>query len=133
MAFGQTYNLVSDMNLTLVMNGVPVLGAEVTQTYHWHWGEKPVTRVEVTDEEGKVFFPKTTGRAWMGWLPHEPVITQNMFATLDGKMFKLWFMSKHNYDDNGEVPGRKLILRCELTDTPGPHFDTQTFGICTLE
>ncbi len=133
LALGLKYDLVSDINLTLLLNGEPVQGVEVTRKYHWTWGEYSKTRVKSTDGDGKVFFPKESGRAMMAWLPHEPVIPQTLTAVVGGTVYKLWYTSKHNYDDLGEVPGRKLNLRCELLDEPRAHFDTQTFGICVVE
>ncbi|HBO2935110.1 TPA: hypothetical protein L4R50_000104 [Pseudomonas aeruginosa] len=133
MAFGFKYDLVSDINLTLLLDGEPLQGVEVTRKYHWTWGEYSRTRTQSTDSDGKVFFSKESGRAMMAWLPHEPVIPQTLTAAVHGKIYELWYTSKHNYDDLGEVPGRKLNLRCELRDVPRAHPETQTYGICIVE
>lgn len=133
MAIGLKYDLVSDINLTLLLDGEPVRGVEVTRTYHWTWGEYSRTRVKSTGSDGKVFFPKESGRALMAWLPHEPVIPQTLTAVVGGATYELWYTAKHNYDDLGEVPGRKLNLRCELRDEPRGHRETQTYGICVVE
>lgn len=132
MAFSKTYYLFSEVNGTVFLNGKPLPGAEVEQEYQWKDTIKN-TRV-TTDANGRYRFPAVTEKSFL-WsvLPHEPVVFQNLRIHYQGKVYKGWAQTKHNYDNNGELNGRPFQLRCELTDEPGPHPEIGSFGICTQE
>lgn len=132
MAFSKSYYLFSEVKGAVFLNGKPVKGAEVEQEYNWHWKKEKKSSVTKTDEQGNFHFPTVTGKSMTaGLLPHEPVIVQYLRIRYEGKEYQGWFHTKHNYDDLGELKGRPIRLKCELTDEPGPHPEIESFGICT--
>lgn len=132
MAFSKTYYLFSEVKGTVFLNGKPVQGAEVEQEYNWHWKKEKKSSTTTTDEQGRFSFPTITGKSISaGLLPHEPVIVQYLRIRHEDKEYQGWFHAKHNYEDLGELKGRPIRLKCELTDEPGPHPDIESYGICT--
>lgn len=133
MAFSKTLYLFSEVEGTVVQNGQPVAGVEVEQEYHWRWGDVRRRTTVTTDAQGRFHFPEATGTSLTASLvPHEPVITQRITLRHQGSEHKGWVFTKHDYDRLGEVQGRRLSFVCDLDSTPGPHPETQTFGICVL-
>ncbi len=132
MALSKSYYLFSEVKGTVYLNGEPLPGAEVEQEYQWK-DTKKSSRV-TTDQNGRYQFPAVVEKSFL-WslLPHEPVVFQNIRIHYQGKSYKGWSQTKHNYDNNGELNGRPFKLRCELTDEPGPHPEIGSFGICTQE
>ncbi|RZI58286.1 MAG: hypothetical protein EOP37_16505 [Rubrivivax sp.] len=132
MAFFKPFTLFSATEGVVLLEGRPVEGVEVQQYYFWHWGDKEATAVTHTDANGRYQFPAITGRSiTANLLPHEPVIQQNIRFVHQGKTFKGWGHSKHNYEDLGELGDRPIRLVCDLKDEPGPHPEINSYGICT--
>jgi hypothetical protein len=134
MAFFKTFTLFSAVEGIVLLEGRPVEGVEVEQTYYWHWGDKRGTTVVRTDAQGRYQFPVVTGRSiTANLLPHEPVIDQDVNFVYKGKTFRGWFHSKHNYGDMGELPGKPLRLVCDLRDEPVGRPEIGSYGICTVQ
>lgn len=132
MAFSKTLYLFSAVEGTVLLDGKPVAGVEVEQRYHWRWKDKRGTEKTTTDTSGRFQFSTITGKSMTaGLLPHEPVIVQNIVFRYQGKEYEGWYQSKRNYEDLGELGGKPLRLKCELTDQPGPHPESNSYGICT--
>lgn len=131
--FSKTLYLFTEVDGVVLLDGRPVPGVEVEQDYHWHWGEQERSARVTTDAQGRFRFPEVTGRSWTaGLLPHEPVINQRITLRYQGRQYKGWLHSKHNYDRFGEVPGRPLALICDLSHPPLPHPEIGSFGICVM-
>ncbi len=62
------------------------------------------------------------------FLPHEPVIFQKITIQYKGHKYIAWQHTKHNYDDLGELKGKRLIMNCELSNEVKD--DGVYFGIC---
>ena len=133
MAISKTLYLFSAVEGTVLRNGQPVEGVEVEQTYHWHWKDQRGTVVVKTDANGHFRLPAVTATSWTAaLLPHEPAIGQRITLRHAGTAHKGWVMTKHNYDVQGEVPGRPLHFTCALEEEAVAHPETATFGICRL-
>jgi len=135
----KTLTLFSEIRGRVMQDGKPVSGAEVERSYRWHWKDQVGADKTTTDTHGEFSFPAVTGSTFLGSLmPHEPVIEQTIIIRTGGNEYQAWKYSKHNYDANGEFPGRTLRLRCDLADAPTYHLiDTKAKlgyqGICILE
>lgn len=127
--FGTNY-LFSDVNGTVVMNGVPVEGADVTQVTLWKKaGNLPVVK-STTDSQGRFSFPAITRSAGVSNLiPGEIAIVQKINISFNGNDYRGWLNTKHNFDKEGER-GRPLQFLCELTHVPANTGDD--FGVCRL-
>jgi len=62
------------------------------------------------------------------FLPHEPVIFQKITIQYKAHKYIAWQHTKHNYDDLGELKGKRLIMNCELSNELKD--DGVYFGIC---
>ena len=134
MAFSKTLYLFSEVEGTVLLNGLPVEGVEIEQTYHWRWKDEKGSKKTITDAAGKFSFPVITGKSLTaGFMPHEPVIVQYLRFRFEGKEYKGWYHSKRDYENLGELDGRPIRLKCDLNDEPGPHPEINSFGICTSE
>jgi len=127
--------LFSEVRGSVLWDGVPVSGAAVVRSYSW--GDKQGGDATVSDAKGEFQLPPIVGRSLLAWLPHEPMVHQTITIQHQGTTYEAWSFFKHNYDLNGELDGRPLRLRCDLTDTPsritiGPHGQSY-FGLCSLD
>lgn len=136
MAFGKV-NLSSKVHGTLLENGQALANIKVTRSLHWQWGDETFTETTTTNELGQFSFSaKTVSSFTAKIMPHEPVIEQKIVFTVAGKDYEGWTYAKHNYDDLGELQGKALILKCELTSEPeyrktyGLH---GAYGICEFQ
>lgn len=127
-------NLSSEVHGTLLNNGQPVANADVTRSLDWQWGNERFRDTTTTNQQGQFSFPaKTVSSLTAKWFPHEPVIEQKIVFTVGDTEYEGWTYAKHNYDDLGELQGKRLIFICELTDEPeyrktyGVH---GAYGIC---
>jgi len=122
--------MFSEVTGFVTLNGEPVKGAEIDQVYQWSWDEKKEEAQTTTDDQGVFTFPLCEKSGVISSImPHEPVIFQQITIKYQGKNYVAWQHSKHNYDLYGELKGKKLVLRCELSDQP--RNDGYVFGICT--
>jgi hypothetical protein len=122
--------MFSEVTGTVTLDGQPVKGAEIIQIYQWAWDEKKEEAQTTTDAQGMFKFPlREKGGIISNVMPHEPVIFQQILIKCQGKEYVAWQHSKHNYELDGELKGKKLALRCELSDQP--RNNGVVFGICT--
>lgn len=139
MAFARTLTLFSEVSGVVVRDGQPVPGAEVERRYIWHWKDQTGSDKAVTDANGQFRFPAVTGSSFFGALiPHEPVVQQTIVIRSGGSEFQAWKYTKHNYDADGEFPGHRLRLRCDLAHESSYHLIDDKAklgyqGLCTLE
>jgi len=130
------YYIFSEVRGVVVSNGKPVVGARLERSYSWSWKNRKGQDETVTNDKGEFYFPEITGFAWLGWLPHEPVIRQNIQIKYEGKSYEAWFYFKRDYDRNGELGGKPLDLYCSL-QAPSESLETGVVGavatgICRL-
>ena len=125
--------LFSEVNGVVLLDGKPVQGVEVVQTYFWHWGDKKGKTVAQSDALGRFHFPLITDTSLTAvLLPHEPVIEQTINLYYQGREIRGWFHANHNYEPLAET-GTPLDLVCELNNAPAAHPDIRSYGMCTLK
>jgi len=135
----RTLTLFSEVTGVVLRDGKPVAGAEVERRYIWHWKDQKGSDKALTDAKGEFKFPAITGSTFLGSLiPHEPVVQQSIVIRYSGSEIHAWKYTKHNYEANGEFPGRKLRMRCDLNGQPTYHLvDDKAklgyHGICILD
>lgn len=129
-AMAQMY-LFSEVHGVVTHQGKPVVGAIVEQHYVWHWkNERGQTQVN-TDAEGKFRFPAIVKSSLMASvLPHEKIIEQTILIKHEGNTYKAWVFDKSNYNQNGELKGKPIVIECELQN-PLTH-KGDIYGICEL-
>lgn len=133
MSFFDNYVMFSEVIGKISLNNVPVKNAQIERYYRWAWDDKKETDTAVTDENGKFRLPQLEkGSGLSRLLPHEPVIVQQIIIRHNGNEYVAWQHTKHNYDKNGELKGKPLLLHCDLSKKPEFNEDDY-FGICTVE
>mgnify|MGYP000001615227 CR=1 FL=1 len=126
--------LFSAVSGKVLQDGKAVAGATVEREFRWAWKDETGTDSATTGNGGEFAFPKVERSSLLGsLLPHEPVVRQSLTIKVNGKAYEAWLLNKHNYDDNGEVEGKKpLRLVCRLEAAPARHAGGY-YGICELE
>ncbi len=126
--------MFSEVHGVVLNNGAPVAGARVVREYTWAWDNKKVREETTSDAQGRFAFAMASKKSLLtGLLPHEPVISQLITISHDGKEYIAWDFRKHNYDPQGELKGKPINLNCELTRKPSSSYiNDDVYGICTL-
>lgn len=130
--------LFSEVEGVVTRDGKPVKDARVEREYLWAWNDSRGSDHAVTDATGTFSLPRITGKTFLGGLlPHEPIIEQTIRIVVDDQSFEGWIFTKRNYDQNGELGGRPIRLRCDLGREPALTetgvIDQGFFGVCTLD
>ena len=120
--------LWSAMKGRVLMNGQPAAGAVLVRNYSWHWKNEKGSDQTVTDAAGEFSFPAIEGRAWLGFLPHEPVIEQVMTIEYQGKSYDAWAYFKRDYNHNDENKGQPIKVTCRLEKPRALHGGVS--GLC---
>jgi len=121
--------LFSAVQGQVLLNGQPVAGAEVERRYRWAWNKSEGKEVARTDTRGGFAFGAISqSKGMSGFVPHEPVVFQEIVIRHAGKEYFAWQYTKHNYDENGELHGRPMHMICELSRAPVDN--GEYFGLC---
>jgi hypothetical protein len=98
--------LFSAISGTLVKDGKPVVGATLTRRAKLgDWYEDTA----VTDKDGKFSFETMKAFSLKAHiLPHEPVVSQQMFAQVGNTKYDVWYHTKFGYEDNSELMYRTM-------------------------
>ncbi len=103
------YVLFSPVSGRLVVADKPVVGVTIKRWYKGGYSSKEGTDTTQTDAGGQFSFPVVTFSSLMaGVIPHEPVVSQRMFAQIDGQEVQIYGTVKHSYELNGEFAGQAL-------------------------
>ncbi len=126
--------MFSEVRGVVQKNTAPVAGAKVKREYTWAWDSKKVQEETVSDAAGNFSFPMARKTSVIsGILPHEPVISQLITISVEGKDYIAWDFRKHNYDDRGELRGKPINIACDLTRKPASgYINDDIYGICQL-
>lgn len=121
----------SAVRAQLTMRGEPVKNATIIR--RWEWKDTKEDRTK-TDDNGFFELPAVFESSITRMLPIEIVIGQELFVVLDDEEKKFWANAKRSADENSELKGRPISLKCELTD---PMKVLGSFGLmqtlCSLE
>ena len=102
----------SSVKARLTVNGEPLRDATVIR--RWEWQEKREDRA-TTDADGWFSFPPVFESSLTRLLPVELVIGQSLEVLVDGKPKSIWSFAKRKPEENAELKGKPIVMRCELT------------------
>ena len=124
--------LFSAVRGTVLLQGQAVAGAVVEREFEWAWKSESGRDSTRTDGNGQFSLPAITRSSFLGsLLPHEPVVRQVISIDHGGKRYKAWATFKRDYDDNGELDGKPIVMTCRLEAEPQRR--GEIFGICELQ
>jgi hypothetical protein len=96
--------LFSAVSGKVLDKGKPVAGLTLTRTVVWAWMDETFTDTTVTDKDGSFSFPVLKKfSVLLQVLPTEPGMRQSIDTVYQGKAYKIWSLSKPDYDNNGEL------------------------------
>lgn len=122
----------SSVKARLTMNGEPLKGATVIRRWEWQgMGEDRAT----TDTDGWFSFPAAYESSVTRLMPMELVIGQSLEVLVDGKPQSIWSFAKRKPEENAELKGRPIVMRCELTDSSKARRESGAIlsTLCILE
>lgn len=121
--------LFSAVKGVVLFHGKPVQGAIIERSYKWAWKDQSGSDSATSDAQGAFFLPVIWGRSLLGsLLPHEPFVRQTILINYGGRSYEAWLSDKRGYEQNDELEGRPISLRCRLEAEPARH--GKVFGIC---
>ena len=124
--------LFSEVQGTVLLNNQPVPGAVVEREFRWSWKDETGKDEITTGPSGEFKFPAIHRNSLLGSLmPHQPVIRQTILIRHGDQTYKAWMFDKLNYDENGELKGKPIVLSCRLETEP--KRTGEVFGICDLK
>jgi hypothetical protein len=130
MAFGK-HVLFSSVQGTVLNGGVPVAGAEIVREFNWiYTGEKGSDGTTTASDGSFELPPIERSSIGASVVPHEGLVGQKILIRHGGTEYRAWVNTKRNYDANGELDGRPIRLRCELTAESTAKGDI--LGICEI-
>lgn len=112
--FGTEVVLFSPMEGKITFEGKPAANAKITRTIIWK-GDEGETDTFYTSENGEFKLPIKKTRVRIPLLA-EFVLTQELDVFYAGKEFSIWVKAKQDLEEYGELGGRPINFRCELTD-----------------
>ena len=116
----------------VLLDGKPVAGAAVEREFRWAWKNETSTDSTASDANGDFALPVIERSSITGsLLPHEPMVRQTIIIKHAGKVYKAWMFDKGNYDNNGELGGKPIVMTCRLETQPVRR--GEVFGICDLD
>ncbi|TBV01090.1 hypothetical protein DNK34_21785 [Pseudomonas dryadis] len=132
-AMAKPLYMFSEVKGTVLLNGEPVAGAEIEQSYIWLWDQKKRTFSSTTDQQGHFSLEERVEKSFFATvIPTGQKINQTITIRHNGKEYDGWLHDKDNYAKNSESANGPFKLVCELSDTPGAHPESKSYGICVL-
>lgn len=116
----------------VLKDGKPLPGVKVVRTFNWAWNDATQKDEAITDTSGKFRF-ETAKRISLitSIFPHEPVIDQEIIIHHENKKYTAWFFAKRDYEENGELNGKKINIKCDINTPEGYNLGNKVWGICT--
>ena len=108
--------IASPLNGHITFQGQPAAGATVTRHLAWkdEAGEKETT---VTDEGGYFEFAVKTDVVKISKIT-QFVMSQEIYVNYQDTEYLIWTIGKGSKELYGELGGKPVNFRCELTDEP---------------
>jgi len=107
--------LSSPMQGTLTLNGKPVAGIKIERHLKWFDEKDSNTDFVVTKNNGHFTLPAIKRTLNISPLSHF-LISQNLVVNHEGEEVSIWYMSKGSKIEYGELGGKPINLRCDITD-----------------
>ena len=132
-------NLFSTVSGVVLDHGTAVAGAVIKRTVFWTWKSERIADQTTTDAQGRFALPAIWRTSWLGSiLPHEPLVEQEILIEHGGRTYVAWRYNRRTYDENDELYGSPIELRCSLENEAVRHHLKQhhlkhdIYGICEL-
>jgi len=106
--------LCSPMEGVITLDGKPVVGAQVERWIKWK-DEAGETDTVTTNDNGEFNFPVKKDTVKLSPLS-QFVMGQEIRVYFNNKKYLIWTMGKRSKEEYGELGGRPVNFRCELTD-----------------
>lgn len=103
----------SEVRGVLLFKGQPAAGATIKRQVEYRTRDSDQT---TADAAGVFSLPALYQRSAAKFLPAEFVAAQSLVVEYQGQEFRIWSNTKRRSEENAELGGRALDLRCELTD-----------------
>jgi hypothetical protein len=110
----QQKTLFSEVKGKVLLNGQPLAGLEIIQRFSW-FGVDDASRTTTTDSSGFYSFPAILSAKKQPRKEKDIFIWQTIETTYNEKEVVLWQTTKYNFQDNGELGGRPIVLNHELS------------------
>ncbi len=124
--------MFSEVQGMVLKDGKPVAGAKVVRSYKWAWNDAKQKDEVITDASGKFRFKIAKRMSLITSIfPHEPVVNQEIIIHYGNKQYKAWFFFKRDYEENSELNGKPINIKCEISTEEGYHLGNKVWGICT--
>lgn len=105
--------LFSPLEGSITLEGKPLVGAKIELKLKWYDGKEKENFFIESDEKGLFHFPAVKKVLKIGF--SQLVVSQEIVVKLKGEDVLIWYMSKFNQIEYGELGGKPVNLRCELT------------------
>jgi hypothetical protein len=106
--------LSSPLEGILTINGKPVSGVKILRKLSWFDLSESVEDAVVTDGQGYFALPIVRKSLKLSNLT-QFVVTQEVNALYDNNKILIWYMGKDSKNEYGELGGKPVNLKCELT------------------
>ena len=106
--------LSSPMEGLLTLKGKPLTGVKIERKLSWYEKSESVEDFVITDNMGHFSLPIVRKTIKLSGLVHFS-ISQEINTTHNGDKILIWFMSKSSKIEFGELGGKPVNLRCELS------------------
>ena len=106
--------LFSKTSGQILNEGKPVEGANIIRTMIWQ--NKTFEEKAVTDKNGNFTFDAKIKNSLSKFIPVEVVVAQKILIEHNGIQYEGWKANKRDAEENTELNGRPINLKCELTD-----------------
>ncbi len=138
-------NVLTELNGTVTLDGVPVSGVKVVLTARTVFNDETVEVVSNTDDKGAFHFDEINASSINTLLPSAKMINQKITFFYQDKEYLAWDLVKNNYEKNGELNNLSamnersqfipMVLTCDLnneltTRKAGTHDHVALTGIC---
>ena len=107
--------LASPMEGVLTYEGKPAPGVKIVRKLRWYDGEESAEDFVVTNQKGHFTLPNVTKALKVSGLV-QLVVSQEIAALYQGEEILIWAMGKSSRIEYGELGGKPVNLRCELTN-----------------
>jgi len=111
-AFNPKTCVFSSVKARLTLNGQPLKRATVIRRWEWQQAREDRT---TTDDEGWFSFAPVFESSATRLLPIEFVVGQSLDVVVDGHEKSIWSFAKRKPEENAELKGKPIVMRCELT------------------
>ncbi len=104
----------SAMEGTITFQGKPAVGAKIVRIVRWK-DDKGESDTTVTNDIGHFSLP-VMNRVLRRLFPVEFVAHQSIFVHYQGQEYHIWEMAKRDQREFGELGGKPVNFKCEITD-----------------